>query len=542
VARSGYAQGRAASGTVCEESSGICLASVTPSRWNRNRRHMSSRATSSSGHTGASQGSQELGGLRLESARGRLLQAIVALFDAESIPYCILHGYQEYPARVVSDVDCIIPAEFLPRQLARLLRVNRDRLGAAVVQWIQHESTAHYFVLATNGVAARWEFLAVDVASDNRQDGRVFYRGEEILASRRQARGFWIPSPALEFGYYLVKKVAKRSLEEEHGRRLTELYNQDPTGCEQEIARWWSPGSARPIGSGAASGRWEEVRELLPSLRRELLWPGSLPELRSSLRYWAADGLRRFRRWRLPTGVHVVLLGADGSGKSTTLRAVGDALAPVFRRVISRHLAPGLFHAAPAHPSVTAPHSRPPRSLVGSLAKAAYWGVDYTLGYYLKIRPALARSTLVLFDRYLIDALVDPRRYRYGGPRWVLHLVWSLIPKPDLVILLDAPPEALQTRKQEVSLAESTRQGQAYRQVMAMLPEGHIVDAAQPLGRVVAAVSTAVLAFLASRTMRRLGDIDHCLATGRIPSIASFDPKAGGGHHRAASGPERNPA
>ena len=103
-------------------------------------------------------------------------------------------------------------------------------------------------------------------------------------------------------------------------------------------------------------------------------------------------------------------------------------------------------------PRVTAPHSRPPRSLVGSLAKAVYWVLDYTLGYYLKIRPALVRSTLVLFDRYLVDALIDPRRYRYGGPRWVLHLVWSLIPKPDLVILLDAPPEVLRARKQEVSL------------------------------------------------------------------------------------------
>jgi thymidylate kinase len=457
-------------------------------------------------NTDASRSGRQPCSLGEENRRGRLLQSVVELLDVNGIPYCILHGYQEYPARVVSDVDCVMPASFLPRQFAMLLRANQERLGAAVVQWIQHESTAHYFVLAADGLGAPGQFLQLDVSSDYRRNGRVFYRGEEMLASRRLDRGFWVPALAVEFGYYLVKKVTKQSLREAHGCRLTELYKQDPHGCEQEIARFWRRASARLIGRVAASGEWDTVRENLPRLRRELLWPGTIPELGSSLRYWAADVPRRFRRWQGPTGVHVVFLGADGSGKSTTLAGVGDALAPAFRRVTSKHLAPALFPGARAAHHVTAPHSRPPRSLVGSLAKAVHWILDYTLGYYLKIRPALVRSTLVLFDRYLVDALIDPRRYRYGGPRWVLHLVWTLIPKPDLVILLDAPPEVLRARKQEVSLLETERQRHAYRQLVEMLPNGHIVDAAQPLDRVVTAVGIVVLGFLASRTARRLGE------------------------------------
>jgi len=223
----------------------------------------------------------------------------------------------------------------------------------------------------------------------------------------------------------------------------------------------------------------------------------------------------------MPTGVHVVLLGPDGSGKSSTLSALGDALTPAFRRVTSKHLAPALFRAARATPPVTAPHTRPPRSLVGSLAKAVYWALDYTLGYYFKIRPALARSTLVLFDRYLVDALVDPKRYRYGGPRWVLHLVWSLIPKPDLVILLDAPTEVLRARKLEVSLRETERQRHAYRELVEMLPNGHVVDAAQPLDRVVTAVGTVVLGFLTSRTACRLAEHEPVRTAGQTPRTVS---------------------
>jgi thymidylate kinase len=435
-----------------------------------------------------------------------LLRSVFELLNSSGVPYCILHGYQEYPTNVVSDVDCIVPAESLPRQLAMLLRANEDLLGARLVQWMQHEATANYFVLATDGVAAPREFLAVDVSSDFRTDGRVFYGGEAILASRCLDRGFWVPAPAIEFGSYLVKRIAKRCVRPEHACRLSELYKEDPKGSDREIARFWQGDSVRLIRSVAASGEWDALRKKLGSLRRELLWPGTPGEVRSSVRYWAADAVRRLRRWREPTGVHVVFLGADGSGKSTTLAAVGHSLAPAFRRVTMKHLAPGLFRSARAGVAVAAPQSFSPRSLVGSLAKAAYWILDYALGYYLTIRPALARSTLVLYDRYLVDALIDPRRYRYGGPRWLLRLAWRLVPKPDLVVLLDAPTEVLRARKQEVSVGETERQRHAYRELLGTLPKGHVVDAAQPLDGVVKAVGGVVLGFLASRTARRLGE------------------------------------
>ena len=101
------------------------------------------------------------------------------------------------------------------REFAASLVSFSHRLGADLVQWIQHESTAHYYVLATDA-EVRWEFLALDVSSDFRADGRVFYTGKEILDSRSRDRGFWAPSPALEFTCYLVKKVSKRSLSGEH--------------------------------------------------------------------------------------------------------------------------------------------------------------------------------------------------------------------------------------------------------------------------------------------------------------------------------------
>jgi thymidylate kinase len=131
--------------------------------------------------------------------------------------------------------------------------------------------------------------------------------------------------------------------------------------------------------------------------------------------------------------------------------------------------------------------------------------LDYTLGYHATVRPQLVRSTLVLFDRYLLDVLVDPIRYRYGGPRLLIRALWALVPKPDLVILLDAPAEVLQARKLEVTPEETIRQREAYRKLVGSLRNGHLVDAARPVEEVAAQVDAIVLDYLSRRTARRLG-------------------------------------
>jgi thymidylate kinase len=115
------------------------------------------------------------------------------------------------------------------------------------------------------------------------------------------------------------------------------------------------------------------------------------------------------------------------------------------------------------------------------------------------------RSTLVLFDRYYYDLTVDSRRYRYGGSRWLAQLLGKLIPRPQLIILLDAPAEVLQARKQEVPIEETHRQQARYRALVGSFSDGHVVNAAQPLQEVVAQVNGIILDFMAKRTERRFG-------------------------------------
>lgn len=155
-----------------------------------------------------------------------------------------------------------------------------------------------------------------------------------------------------------------------------------------------------------------------------------------------------------------------------------------------RYLKPDLVISRRGEVAVNAvPHGKPPRSALMSLAKILVWLMEewYATLFWDK------KGTLLICDRYYHDLLVDPKRYRYGGPAWAAKLVGKLMPQPKLWILLDAPTEVFQARKQEVTLEETARQRQAYLDFVCKQRKYVIVDASQSLDRVIADAQKAIM-------------------------------------------------
>jgi thymidylate kinase len=199
-------------------------------------------------------------------------------------------------------------------------------------------------------------------------------------------------------------------------------------------------------------------------------------------------------------------MGPDGCGKSSVIEAVTREFKPGFREIRYFHLRPSMLKGnTVAGTAVVDPHAKPPRSALSSMLKLGYLAADYIGGYLLRVKPLLMRTTLVIFDRYYYDVLIDSRRFRYGGPRWLLKLVAKLIPKPDLIILLNAPAEVLWARKREVAFEEVVRQQQAYLALCRGLRSAVVIDAAQPLEEVIRDVNDAIVSRFSRRTYKRLG-------------------------------------
>lgn len=181
----------------------------------------------------------------------------------------------------------------------------------------------------------------------------------------------------------------------------------------------------------------------------------------------------RFRRFIRPPGVVIAILGVDGVGKSTIINSILPALkAATHNSVFVQHLRPDLLpplvrlkgkKKIPID-SVVDPHGSKPSGMLGSMFRLTYLTVDYVFGYWLKIRPRIAKQpTVVIFDRYAYDMVLDSRRFRIALPQKVISWFAGLAPKPDLIFCLHGDPEIIYIRKKELPIEETRRQIDALR-------------------------------------------------------------------------------
>lgn len=428
---------------------------------------------------------------RAAQRRGAILLRVFQVLESAGIEWCVLHGYETFPDRVESDVDMLVQADALPGRILRLLQEHRQQIGAEVVQ--AFDGGAYFIVLAEMESEGPPCLLQLHISRDYVVDDRVLMGGDEILRSRRKHNGFWIPAADHEFICVLANRLAKKKLADKHQERLARFYRENPTACEHRLSRLFEREAAKRVSGAAQRGDWSEVNQTLPQLCELLL--KSLGRSKRATQ-WAG----KLSRWIKPRyGFHVVFLGPDGVGKSTVIEAFQKDLGGVFLHQTYLTFAPSLLPTRMTPPKPGGPHSLPPRSWPASLIKAGWWSICYTLGYFISVRPTLARGGMVVNHRYLLDAIVDRRRYRYSGPTWLLKWIWAIAPKPDLIILLDAPPEVIAARKSELPLERIVELREGYRSVVGKLSNGHVIDASQPLAKVVHDVESVVIHHLAER-------------------------------------------
>lgn len=169
----------------------------------------------------------------------------------------------------------------------------------------------------------------------------------------------------------------------------------------------------------------------------------------ASERWTTPDSLPR------PHGRFVVVVGPDGSGKTTTAEALIDAWqgsAAYF------HFCPPLRERLDAQPGRDAgpPPPKAPRdgSRPAGWIRLARNLVRFWFAYAVKIRPLVRRGGLVVGDRWAYGYVGQPHGLRFYGPTWLAHLAIAFFPRPDVTVMLTAPPEVIHARKRELSLEE----------------------------------------------------------------------------------------
>ena len=266
----------------------------------------------------------------LEQARAQMMLALVEALNGSSIPYCLLSGHHHFPDAGASDVDFMVG----PKDagwVTHILRATAHRSGAMLVQAIQHETEAWYFVLAKpvhGGVA----YLHPDCTTDYRRDGRLWLKADELLSRRRKCESFFVPAIADEFVYYLIKKVLKQGVSREEWQRLRSLYVEHPEECCKLMGRFWHKGTVLAIASAVVRDDITWMRSHLSSLRVELEESVPVEAWNSGV----AQRARECRRWvdraMHPTGLTITIAGGSPAQRSEFATALERVLRPAFRR------------------------------------------------------------------------------------------------------------------------------------------------------------------------------------------------------------------
>lgn len=170
------------------------------------------------------------------------------------------------------------------------------------------------------------------------------------------------------------------------------------------------------------------------------------------------------------------LLGPDGSGKSTVIENLNERIRLSRLKVFSVHWLPNFSSKTrPSQGVVTDPHAHPPKSSFFSCLQLIkifvyWWFASFRYLFHLR-----AKREIVLSDRFYMDLLADPRRYRYGASLGLAKFVFRFLPRPDRVIILHTDAETILARKEEVSKSELKRQLDSYRDLVENDEDGTVL-------------------------------------------------------------------
>lgn len=408
-----------------------------------------------------------------------LVAELLVTLPRRRIPFAALRGDRELAAgEEVADVDLLVaPTRFdaFERELETLCRQRRVTIHSR-----HHAGFLHQYHLHARTAEGEHVFLAVDVHLAECGRGIPFLDADELLlgatptspprlaefpAALTSFLGPWLAGGKVRADYAdELRRAAARHCAEAR-RTLRRIFG--PRGAARLLCRLETRDDAALAREAPAARRHLARRAFARHPLRSLRW--FLPFLYGT----------RLRPLAKPRGRFLVFLGTDGSGKSTLAEAVARRLASVYRDGAPHivHLRPGflpqlntLLHLGRTTYSLedmSEPHRAAPSGRLVSNLRAAYYWLDYWIGYAVKIRPRRRKHSLLVFDRYYHDYLVDPRRFRVRHGTGACPLLARRTPRPDDVFVCTAPAALVHERKQELAPPEIARQIAAFEELAA---------------------------------------------------------------------------
>lgn len=407
-------------------------------------------------------------------------------FDREEIQYCLMRDTQDEAA---PEVDVLVYDAQAARCSELLLR-----LGFLALPSFGY--APHRFFVAYDRGSDRWYKLDMVVKVAYGSPIPVLYTelAEDCLKSRRRSGEVYVPAPECELLTLMMHCVLdKGAFSPAHVNRLKALRHlvTDEHWMTSLLKAYWLPTTTWALLAEQIDVEdWAGLLAGGGALRARLMAGQRVAVAARGLFLRGQRKLNRFFTTRSPRSIKAAILAPDGAGKSTLVAGICNSY---FFPVRSIYM--GLYQRGGTRRRMSA---LPGASFAARLL--SLWGRCLEAQYHQ------ARRRLVIFDRYSYDALLAPQRQPGALAVWRRRILAHACPAPELVIVLDAPGEALYARKGEHSAELLEWQRQQYLALGRNLAQLVVVDATQGADQVRRDVLSLIWDVHVKRQIRLLGD------------------------------------
>lgn len=390
------------------------------------------------------------------------MKFLLDLFDKlykESVKYSVLRNYVTLPISTGgSDIDVWVAREHLDKFYSILMQCAKENQGE-VVSYVYKPYEPKTCIMGIDwGVQfdiykdivpiGNYEFFSGDIIWKH----TVLYNGVQVLDSKWEA----------------IESLLKEVLNTGNCDRKEKFYVDANDAIKamsfEEIKEGLNLFSDEYIRLLKRVGEERKSDSLINDL-----YKFGVHELRQKRKLINSHFFSKFRRLFKRPGFFVVVLGTDGSGKSTIIDHITPIIEGAFHHGIHyEHLRPnlipdiGVLFGKRQKDNVQIsphPHDVKESHFVGSLCRLLYYLQDYIWGYLFKILPSIALySHVYILDRYYYDYYIDQRRAKISLPKWIIKIGDFFVPKPDIILCLGGNPDMIYKRKPETSLEEVRNQ------------------------------------------------------------------------------------
>lgn len=442
-------------------------------------------------------------------------KTILALFiqlNKTNIKYCVLRNYQSLPFYVNHDIDIFIIEENFSKIKNILVHIKK-KFGWLNL-YFSHVFPSLISCILFGNLEERNAILHVDFFKSISWHGIDLIQPKEIINNRTFFNDFYI----INHTHSSIQQFIQPLLNEGKVREKYKDFIFEKVSSNIDVFKYYlsiivGPKLTDYIAEKIIHKNFGFSRSDVLKIKKTILF-NHLKRNPSYLLVLFQLATRKLKTMLIPTGLFLVFLGPDGSGKGTIIKKFLPYCRKIYIKTKGIHWRPGILPPLSivfktrlnTIERVENPHSEEHRknSSIISFFRWWYYTIDFVIGYYIKILPWKIRETCIIFDRYYYDFLIDPIRYGFNLPRWLFESILSFIPKPDLTIYLDNEPGELYKRKQELPVEELRRQVKEWREVIPSLPNARIVTTDKPLEDVVNEVTRLVLERRAEITRKML--------------------------------------